>query len=606
MKASEIYPALQHGSAEPGGLCTDSGLFAAVCAGKTAAAIKNSPLLAPLLDCIGKEADNFTQEEISVLPFNLYKLFDTTGNRLAYEGRYFLRRRRLVVLALASWLWQQPRHIAALEDTIWAICGEYSWCLPAHMEGTSLDGDNRRRIDLFATETGFALAETLGMLANLLHPAIINRARDEIMYRVIDSYTGQAEPQKWELMYNNWCAVCAGSVACAAMYLIDDDKVLAGILQRLFPAFERFIASFSSDGACMEGLSYWTYGIGFYTIFADMFFRRTAGAINLIQENGFDNIARFQQYCYFPCAVTLHFSDASEEGKFRLGLSCYLAEHIADVSIPFPRELVQPDGTISLAGYCGFLDHCGRFAPTVRDLLWTRDNLRPPEEKARAVALPGAQWLLCSGAEQAGFAAKGGHNDEPHNHNDVGSFIFYKKGGMFLLDVGAGEYTKDYFTDKRYTIFCNCSQSHNLPIIAGQGQKPGKEFAAKNCVINSDGSMSLDLAPAYGISGLQRLERYFRFDINSGVLTLRDSFIFTDNGLPVIERFILPAEPQITDGNCSLVINGAPCSLRCSEKIMPRIAVVNYRNHKGEDERLFTADFLFQPEGNFSVEFVIR
>jgi hypothetical protein len=605
MKASEIYPALLHGSTECG-VVTGTGLFAAVCAGKDAAVIKNSPLLTPLLDRIKKEADTFTQTEISVLPFNLYKLFDTTGNRLAYEGRYFDRRRRLVVLALACWLWEQPAHIAALEDTIWAICGEYSWCLPAHMEGTSLDGGNRRRIDLFAGETGFALAETVGMLSGLLHPAVLARAKDEIMYRVIESYIRQAELQKWELMDNNWCAVCAGSVACAAMYLIDNDLTLAGILQRLLPAFERFFAGFSQDGACMEGLSYWTYGIGFYIVFADLFFRRTKGAINLLHEPGFDSIARFQQYSYFPSGATLQFSDANEEGKFRLGLSCYLAAHIPGVSIPLPRQLIHPDGKISLEGYSGFLDHCGRFALAVRDLLWTCEDLSPPEEKVCVIALPGAEWLLCSGSAQTGFAAKGGHNDEPHNHNDVGSFIFYKNGGMFLLDMGAGEYTKDYFTDKRYSVFCNCSQSHNLPIIAGQGQKPGKEFAAKNCVINSDGSMSLDLSPAYGISALQRLERFFRFDINTGILTLRDSFAFTDGGLPVIERFILPAEPQITDGNCSLAINGASCSLRCSEKIMPRIAAVSYRNHKGEDARLFTVDFLFQPEGNLSVEFVIR
>ncbi|MDR2479514.1 MAG: hypothetical protein LBD48_09415 [Treponema sp.] len=49
--------------------------------------------------------------------------------------------------------------------------------------------------------------------------------------------------------------------------------------------FDRYIASLESDGTCTEGLSYWTYGVGFYVCMADILFYRTA---------------RFQQYCYFP------------------------------------------------------------------------------------------------------------------------------------------------------------------------------------------------------------------------------------------------------------------------------------------------------------------
>jgi hypothetical protein len=583
------------------------GIFTDVCGGKTPETVKGNPLLAPLLARLAKEADVFSRSEINALPFSLYKLFDTTGNRLAYEGRYFQRRRRLTALALACWLWEKPEHIAALENTIWAICGEYSWCLPAHMEGKSLHGpDLRRRLDLFACETGFALAECYAMLSRLLDPAVLNRAREEICYRVIESYAGQSKPQRWELMDNNWCAVCAGSVASAALYLVEDDLLLAGILQRLAPAFDRFIAGFSADGACMEGLSYWTYGLGFYVSFADLLFRRTAGAADLLRETGFDAIARFQQHCYFPGGAALCFSDASEDGKWRLGLSAYLAGRIEGVTVPVPRSLRTADGPISLAGYGDFIDHCGRFCLALRDLLWTGDTLQAPEEKNRVTAMPGAQWLLCSGAGETGFAAKGGHNDEPHNHNDTGSFIFYKKGAMFLLDTGAGEYTKEYFGEGRYAIFCNQSESHNLPIIGGRGQKPGKEFAAAGCQMAEDGTMSLDLAAAYGIAGLERLLRHFRFDTEQGVLTLRDRFTFAGTAPQVTERFILPAEPRLLAGGCSLNLNGADCSIACSENIRPQLSAVTYRNHEGEDARVFAVDFVFENAGDFEVEFVIR
>ena len=613
MTKNEIYQAscrtlaLFQEIKETGGVCDKNNLFAAVCRGKSPEDIKNKTLLSPLLNRLKEEADNFVKTEINVLPFSLFKLFDTTGNRIIYQSHYFLRRKRLTILALASWLWKQPEHIAALEDTIWAICEEYSWCLPAHMEGQSLTHDNRRKIDLFAGETGFALAEILAMTGGILHPAIVNRARDEIMYRVIDSFINQDEPQRWELMDNNWCAVCAGSVAGAAMYMVEDEEKLAALLERLHPTFDRFLASFSSDGACLEGLSYWTYGVGFYINYTDLLYHRTAGKINLIQEDGFDKIAKFQQYCYFPQGATLNFSDANEKGKFRLGLSCYLAEHIKGVEIPLPSYLVQPDGKINLEPYQGFIDNCGRFSLALRDLLWAKDTLAPYTIDRRSITLPDAQWLLCSGAGNTGFAAKGGHNDEPHSHNDVGSFIFYKNGNMLLLDLGAGEYTKDNFSEKRYTIFCNRSESHNLPIISGQGQKAGKEFAAKDCRITPDGSMSLDLAPAYDIPALKKLDRFFHFDIDTGILKIKDSFIFTDSGLEIIERFILPTEPQVSDGHCTFSINGTSCSIRCSEKAAPQISAVNYRNHDGKDACIFTADFYFQPKDNsFDVEFTIE
>ena len=71
------------------------------------------------------------------------------------------------------------------------------------------------------------------------------------------------------------------------------------------------------------------------------------------------------------------------------------------------------------------------------------------------------------------MAVKGGTNQEPHNHNDVGSFFYVLGSDMLLEDLGAGEYTADYFGEKRYHIFCNSSFSHNVPILCGMGQYAG-------------------------------------------------------------------------------------------------------------------------------------
>jgi hypothetical protein len=367
------------------------------------------------------------------------------------------------------------------------------------------------------------------------------------------------------------------------------------------PTFNQYIESFYPDGASPEGLSYWTYGMSFYVSFADLLLHRTGGTVNLFADPRFAKIAAFQQQCYFPGGAVINFSDASNGDMFRLGLSSYLAEHIEGIKVPaVPFSKSPPE----------LLDHCGRFAPALRDLVWLRKDTPLTDDQPRVTVFPDAQWLLCTGAGETGFAAKGGHNDESHNHNDVGSFIVYKKGRMAICDLGAGEYTKDYFGDKRYDIFCNKSEGHNVPIINGQGQKTGREFAARDCRItplSTGGGMTLDIAGAYDIPALLRLEREFSFTVDSGSIVLKDTFTFAGSPLPFTERFVTLYSPMIGNG----VVNiGGLCTLKntgvLSGKTAPLINTVEHRDHEGKTVTVYTIDFSFVPEDNiFPVTFEI-
>jgi hypothetical protein len=93
-------------------------------------------------------------------------------------------------------------------------------------------------------------------------------------------------------------------------------------------------------------------------------------------------------------------------------------------------------------------------------------------------------------------AMKGGHNNESHNHNDVGSFIVYADNEPLFIDPGVGEYTSKTFSDERYTIWTMQSGYHNLPQINGTDQRDGREYAAK-VVSHQEGSLTLDIAGAY-------------------------------------------------------------------------------------------------------------
>jgi hypothetical protein len=96
------------------------------------------------------------------------------------------------------------------------------------------------------------------------------------------------------------------------------------------------------------------------------------------------------------------------------------------------------------------------------------------------------------------LAMKGGHNDESHNHNDVGSFVVYKNGLPVLIDAGVGEYTKQTFSPDRYKIWSMQSLYHNLPSFDGVGQHNGAQYKSKNEVYSKEErSLTLDITDAY-------------------------------------------------------------------------------------------------------------
>ncbi|GHV82337.1 heparinase [Spirochaetia bacterium] len=601
----QLYKALQYGSSLQ---AQGSRLFGKVCGEVDAKSIEKNPLLKAHLAYLSQKKEEY-RRGIPALTYQDYILFDTSGDRRKYETAYFERRDRLLVYAFSVWLWNKNEDVHALEDTIWAICDEYSWCLPAHMGGKSLSparskkmqngiiaqgaADNAIQLDLFACETGFALAECCAMLEPVLSPLVVERARNETYRRLIKSYLENGGLQHWELLEMNWCSVCGGSLAGAACYLIEDDLLLGGILHKIIPTLDRFLGSFTADGACIEGLTYWTYGVSFFVCAADLIFLRTGGKIDLFQDPRVEKVALFQQACYLPGGAIVNYADARDTG-FSLALTSFLKKRFPGVEIPPLSRVMKLNH-----------DDISHFAPALRDLLWGTDEVPPPPASNKISVFPDAQWLVCA-AGDTGFTAKGGHNDEPHNHNDVGTFIYYKEGKMIFADLGSGEYVKNYFNENRYTIFCNQSLGHSLPVIAGRGQKPGREFQAKDCSIGANGEMLLDIAPAYGIAELASLKRRYVFDTAKGNLKLEDHFVFSGEALPVTERFISIYPPQLKDGLIHIHAGDARGVLKCSLPAEIEINEEEHRSHLGTTITVYLVDYCFmQKEPEFSVSFEI-
>ncbi|MGM0876505.1 MAG: heparinase II/III domain-containing protein [Bacillota bacterium] len=574
--------------------------------------IKEKTSYHPLLDEIRDEVKRLLREPIRELTFSEFTIFRETGSRLEYEKVYFAKRRRLNTFAIMSLLEpNQSIFLKELHETIWSICHEYSWCLPAHLTNnpkmeTNLDDSfiqslhhPRYTIDLFAAETAFTLSEIFKLTKHLLDPLIQKQMMQEVYRRVLLPFHNQSQFE-WEQSIHNWAAVCAGSIGSAALHVLEDEEMLSAILERVLSAMQYYLKGFNDDGACVEGYGYWQYGFGYYVYFADLLKSKTAGAIDLFTTEKVHQIALFQQKCFIHKNQVVNFSDSTEKGTVFLGLSHYLKGIYHDLVVP---------ETVLRASYVE--DHCSRWAPAFRNLLWFDENNKGEYWHNATYYLNDSQWLISRNNPYV-FACKGGHNDEPHNHNDIGHFILQSNGETFLKDLGSGMYCDAYFNQERYTFLCNGSHGHSVPIINNQYQVEGASHYANitDMSIKQDKDiLEMNLAKAYAIETLDKLVRRFTWKKNAKPeLMLTDTYQFSESADSIVERFITPVI-EITDDSEGVILEGDQKMKIKFDRDQLELAILKneFLNHFGKREEFYLLDFhVKKPSTVCHVEFTFQ
>ena len=489
-----------------------------------------------------------------------------TGRRVGYEKKYFMRRTMLRDFALMTMLGRDEA-VGKLEKIITAVCAEKTWTLPAHASG------DENAVDLFAAETAQSLTETVSLTRGVIKPAVAEKAISEVKRRVLTPYLTRREPYNWENMRSNWCAVCGGCVGMTALYLIEDADEVRRAVSGLNSVFESYAESFSDDGACLEGLYYWGYGMTYLTAFLELYRERT-GADFPVNTEKLTKMAAFAGKCAIADGVTVSFSDDFERGRIYSGLSSRLTE-LFEVP-PIPSEYLAP--------FSG--DECGRWCRAVRDMAWY--SAYEGGETETVSVMNGAQWAIIRG-NTLSLAFKGGTNGEPHNHNDIGSLTVVKNGEVILCDLGAGEYTREYFSDDRYGVFCCSSLGHSVPVINGAPQLAGAEYAAKDFKVNG-ATVSADISGAYGVSALKKCAR--TLTLNENDIRLTDEFV-TDEPVKITERFITRLDARETaDG---IAVGGAIIKVDGAYDV--KISHAKHAEHGGKNTDVTVIDFTFEVHG---------
>ncbi|HEU4326138.1 MAG TPA: heparinase II/III family protein [Roseiflexaceae bacterium] len=548
-------------------------------------ALRAAAHLQQLLSDLRAEAERARTTPLAPLSFDLFRRFEASGDRAGFEQVYFDRRRRLLGLALTAALDETDRPLPALADLIWELCGEYSWALPAHLPvGVAAARAHRlppeQVVDLFAAHTAHALAEVLALLGERLDPWLHQRVRSEVERRIFQPLFHDPRHFTWEWEPINWAAVCGGCAGMAALVLEDDRERLAGMIDRVIRALECFLEGFGDDGGCAEGIGYWVYGFGFYTYFAEMLGRFTEGRLDLMRGEKQRRIAAFPQAVCLGGEAAVNFSDADGRIRIHPGLGAHLAARYGQ---PVPG-LGEP--TLDH-------DHVFRWGHVTRDLLWTDPAALHAPIGDGSAYLPDLGWVVerrvIDGAVLA-FSAKGGHNGEPHNHNDLGHFILQSGGESLLADLGAGRYTRQYFGAQRYEALHTGSHGHSVPLVNGQPQSAGRDYAASVLAYEPqrDGlRFALDLTRAYADPALRSLVRVFDWSVERAArratLRLTDTFGFTEPPSSLEERFVSLHAPSLENGTATWSGARGAITMRFDRRrFEPGVEAVATEGHRGE------------------------
>lgn len=525
-------------------------------------------------------AEEFLVTEPPVIKFSKIHLFATTGNREIFQHDFFNYERRMQTFFLAYILTEDEKYIEPLADIIWNICDFESWSIPAHVSEELSIERRRTNLDLCSTIMGFRIAEILYYIGDKLPELVYRRAKAEVRYRIIESYKRyDSDAFWWMKSTNNWSAVCISAVLATYLYIAEEEEI-EQMLPRMTKTAECYLRGFAEDGCCTEGYGYWNYGFSFFCLFATMLRDYTNGKINYFENEKVHKIALFQQNICMNEKQCLSFSDGGLDYAPRGYVTHLLKNIYPDMTIP----------SIAPSEYAG----C-----PLRYVFWQDPEIASSILEPTSHIFRDAQWFLC---HRAGYSlgAKAGHNAEPHNHNDVGSFLISKNGRVTFVDPCGGEYTRQYFSEERYGYFVTSSRGHSVPIINGKLQARTKNKAT---LINAEENrFTFTMEQAYDDPSLISLVR--DFDCQEEELVMTDTYKFEKEPDSVVERFVslLPIEAQegrLICGDSVLEFDAALFDIALCSEIVPRA--------NAKKETVYYADLTVRaPEKEMALTFIFK
>ncbi len=480
------------------------------------------------------EAAALLEEPLLVLTEDIYLDHSRTGTEEVYSHFNRTTRVRFTKLVLAECMESEGRFLEGIHESIRAVCAEPTWVHAYHDITLRNWRGEAIEIDLSSSTMGYRLAVADFFLGDRLDPDVRNLVRGEVRRRIEEPFEAmldgaklninQDAPFTWLELTHNWNAVCLANVVGTVMALSGDVERQARFVAGSERYILNFLEGFGDDGACREGLNYWNFGFSHFLLLSETLWHATAGEIDLMGDERVREIAQFGARMEIMPGAYPAFADCQVEvspitdvmryvsRRFGLGMTQWEAAEPETTSLPF-------------AACFGFTDPAGRGS----------NDTAMADELALRSWFEDAGMYVGRGATDAveiSTAFKGGNNQEPHNHNDLGSFVVALGGRILLTDPGSEHYTSRTFGPNRYESKVLNSYGHSVPRVAGTLQSAGRDIIAQvvgRGFSREEDWVQYDLRPAYDVDGLLLLTRRFSFSRKgTGRLVVQDEIRFAN------------------------------------------------------------------------------
>ncbi|WP_339924980.1 heparinase II/III family protein [uncultured Cyclobacterium sp.] len=498
-----------------------------------------------------KEGEAYLNYDWPIIKASMYLEFTRTGDRSKDATVNSARKKALQALMMAELVEGKGRFLDDLVNGVFAFCEQTYWGASAHFYLYGFDGSIASPttvlpdiedpiIDLMVGDIASDLAWTLYYFKDafdVISPVISRRLSSELKKKVLQPFyerndfwwiTGWGEGR-----VNNWTPWCNFNVLTVLLLVEEDPIKKQDAVYKSMQSVDLFINSYPDDGSCSEGPAYWAHAGGKMFDYLELLDKALKGGIAPIFSHPL--IGNMGKYIYRSHindgSYYINFADAPLKIKHDPGRILRYGKKINDpIMEKFAAFLAnnRSENELVSSGTIG-----GRLGNLF--MLASLEDLNAQAPLIKDFYFP--DWDVVIAREESNtkgfyFTAKGGNNNEQHNHNDVGSFMLYYDGKPVLIDVGVGTYTRQTFSPERYSIWTMQSNYHNLPLINGVAQKAGENFKATGSsyrLKNNEVHFQTAISAAYPKeAAVKSWERSFTFRRENGLI-IKDHFELDKN-----------------------------------------------------------------------------
>lgn len=433
-------------------------------------------------------------------------------------------------------------------------------------------------IALMEAAYGAEIAFAWHFFKDVMDPALASDIQELLRVNIFDPYLNPANEHNHQMNWlainfdpagggylNNWCPYCSQHVIMAFLLAEQDQGRLIAAIEKSTKTLDAYINYAAFDGSCEEGPSYWNMAGAKVYEYARMMCDASGGRMNLLSDGQIIRMGEWRPNVDAGDGLVLNFSDGGVKGLsytemfYRIGVDCG-SQMLVDYAI---LSSIRPD----FKGFKGIPYRGGgegnRIYRALEGLKY-RDRLKEDQKEAllnacgdyrllyntyfarlKSVWYPDNEQAMLRVGKKF-LAAKGGHNNEAHNHNDVGSFILFDSSMPVIIDPGINHETYPALHQgNKYVIWSARSEWHNLPIINGFQQAPGKKYKTRFAEADPEkGYFRADISTAYPMPA--SCKSWIRtYAVNAKTVTVTDEYDLKERLAPDVFNYVVWKEPAL-------------------------------------------------------------